>query len=451
MLSTTLTTEQLKNNEMERRAVEAAIWGMPLVNFDAMRQAYFNDAKAQYNDVIYFSKDATWKFQITTPNNSTNYTMFFCNLNQGPIVVEVPAEEDAALWGTLIDSWNFPVADIGGRGIDQGNGAKLLLLPPGYEGDMQAGYTPVPFSTYNLYGILRVIPKSKDEKDLEKTVQFIKKFKIYPLSDETKTSNFLEISNVIFNAVADFDERFYVSLARMISEEPVYERDLTLMGQLRTLGIGKDLTFNPDEATVTILRKSIMEALVFMCQQFKDDGEKWWENLQWQSFSGRNTLITKYSFIEPEKCIYIDDRAGVFAAVCGVSKNRPPNLYLKSYRDSNGDDLIGSDTYRLRVPSQDQLPKNEFWSINVYDYYTSAFIKEASVVGLDSYNQNLQKNADGSVDLYFSPEPPAGKESNWVSTEKDRLFFLAFRMYFVNETVKDKTLHWEFNDVVTIG
>jgi hypothetical protein len=41
---------------IERRAVEAAIWGMPLVNSDAIRQAYFRDGGAKYNDICYFSK-----------------------------------------------------------------------------------------------------------------------------------------------------------------------------------------------------------------------------------------------------------------------------------------------------------------------------------------------------------------------------------------------------------
>jgi hypothetical protein len=41
-----------------RRAVEAVICGMPLVNTDAMRQAYFWDVGANYNDIYYFSKPA---------------------------------------------------------------------------------------------------------------------------------------------------------------------------------------------------------------------------------------------------------------------------------------------------------------------------------------------------------------------------------------------------------
>jgi len=32
---------------MQRRGVDAVIWGMPLVSFDALRQAYFRDGKAK--------------------------------------------------------------------------------------------------------------------------------------------------------------------------------------------------------------------------------------------------------------------------------------------------------------------------------------------------------------------------------------------------------------------
>src|SRR5580692_4869736 len=80
----------LAQRMIERRAVEGAIWGMPLVNTDAMRQAYFRDVGAKYNDICYFSTPADWHFQVTTPNASTNYVYFNFSLKDGPVVVEVP-------------------------------------------------------------------------------------------------------------------------------------------------------------------------------------------------------------------------------------------------------------------------------------------------------------------------------------------------------------------------
>jgi hypothetical protein len=39
--------KDLAQRTIARRAVDVAIWGMPLVNTDAMRQAYFRDAGAK--------------------------------------------------------------------------------------------------------------------------------------------------------------------------------------------------------------------------------------------------------------------------------------------------------------------------------------------------------------------------------------------------------------------
>jgi hypothetical protein len=33
-----------------------------------------------------------------------------------------------------------------------------------------------------------------------------------------------------------------------------------------------------------------------------------------------------------------------------------------------------------------------------------------------SQTQGLWVNADGSVDIYFGPKSPAGKDKNWVQT-----------------------------------
>ena len=49
--------EELNRRTLERRAVEAVIWGMPAVNYDMMFQAMVRDTKAGpgSNKVIYWS------------------------------------------------------------------------------------------------------------------------------------------------------------------------------------------------------------------------------------------------------------------------------------------------------------------------------------------------------------------------------------------------------------
>jgi hypothetical protein len=52
---------------LERRAVDAVVWGMPIVSLDAMRQAYFRDGKAKYGDIVWWPKGNAWKNQSLTP------------------------------------------------------------------------------------------------------------------------------------------------------------------------------------------------------------------------------------------------------------------------------------------------------------------------------------------------------------------------------------------------
>ncbi len=126
---TTFTAQELPNRAIERRSVEAAIWGMPLVNVDAMRQAYFR-AGAGYNDCIFWSNPNTWMNQTTTPNHSTSYVMFFINLKAGPVVVDVPAAAEQALYGTIINVWNEPLLNLGNTGYDNGKGANTYSYHP---------------------------------------------------------------------------------------------------------------------------------------------------------------------------------------------------------------------------------------------------------------------------------------------------------------------------------
>ncbi len=57
--------------------------------------------------------------------------------------------------------------------------------------------------------------------------------------------------------------------------------------------------------------------------------------------------------------------------------------------------------------------------------------------------------ADGSVDVWFGPEAPAGKESNWIPTNADGRFELLFRAYGPEPALFDKT--WVLPDLVRVN
>jgi len=442
-----LSSEDLTRRTVERRAVEAAIWGMPLVNVNAMRQAYFR-AGAKYNDAIFWSNPNTWMNQTTTPNHSTSYVMLFVNLKDGPVVVDIPAAKEQALYGTLITSWNEPLINVGNTGYDKGKGAKYVLLPPGYKSKVPAGYVPVRSTTFNAYSLLRIIIKTQSDEDVKKGIAYLHRLKIYPLAKAAAPEpiHFIDVADRPFEAVPVYDSSFYASLVQMVSEEQVQDRDLAIMGQLYSLNIGKGLTFAPDAAMTQTLDRAVEEAHQWMMEGYATYGTPIWPQ------AGRRWTFlldiplaegTKLTFLQPGKGLRVDVRAAAWFAMFGPVVPPPPQLYVKTYRTDTGERLNGTHTYHLRVPAG--VPTSQFWAVDVYDAATGAFIRESPVVGLDSYKDSLKKNDDGTVDVYFAPKPPEGQESNWILTREDKPFFVMFRIYGPRKGAVDGS--WILNDI----
>jgi hypothetical protein len=92
------------------------------------------------------------------------------------------------------------------------------------------------------------------------------------------------------------------------------------------------------------------------------------------------------------------------------------------------------------------VPVDAFWSLVVYDLETLAFIyNPLERTGLSSFDlPNMKMNSDGSVTLYFGPEPPKGLEDNWSPTEGKRPLPVV-RFYGPTDEYYDRS--WEMPDV----
>ena len=94
-------------------------------------------------------------------------------------------------------------------------------------------------------------------------------------------------------------------------------------------------------------------------------------------------------------------------------------------------------SYRLHVPPNP--PVTQFWSITLYDVSTRALIDNNTEITDRSSRQDLVKNADGSVDLYFGPRAPQGFEQNWIPTLAGKAWFPYFRLYGPTEAHFDRS------------
>ena len=58
---------------------------------------------------------------------------------------------------------------------------------------------------------------------------------------------------------------------------------------------------------------------------------------------------------------------------------------------------------------------------------------------------DLDINEDGSVDIYFGPKAPRGKEKNWIPTNAGEGWFSYFRLYGPTQDHFD--LKWVLPDI----
>jgi len=442
------TRADLANRMVHRRAVEAVIWGMSAVNTELMYQASVK-AKGKFNQIAYWSHLPDWKNQTLTPNPDAIYFMPFINTKDvGPIVLEIPPADDGSITGTVMDLWQSALEDVGPAGIDKGRGGKYVVLPPGDKAP--AGYIPLAAQTFEGYALLRSIPKSGSDADVAKAVAYGKRIRLYPLSQAANppATVFIDVVDVVFDSTIPYDMRFYESLNRIVQAEPWLERDKAMIDSLTSIGIEKGKAFEPDTKTRDILNDAAREAHAWLVARYEASfSSRYFEDAHW-AMPGPRELIGEMETFYAKPDIYpVDDRGVTYSYGYFCPKHPGTgSAYLLTIMDKGGRSLDGGMTYRLTVPPN--VPAREYWSATVYDRDTHAPIRNARWPSRSSNTPELQKNADGSVNVYFGPRPPNDNESNWVPTSGGAGFEVMFRFYGPEKPLFEKT--WVLPDVESV-
>lgn len=421
------TTDKLFDNLDFQRAVQAYLLGLPPVNQLANRQAIRSVGPDNVTVPIWEQMVDSRTIELTA-NNNTPYTWFWVDLRNGPLVLEAPP----MVLGLFNDMWYRWVADVGITGADRGRGGKYLLLPPGYKGETPEGYHVVRPATFSVWIAWRTFLKAGDPKP---GVDEVKKLtKIYPLSQAGNPPklNFVNMSGKPFCMVGPGDDRFWEMLNQVVQEEPTDSIDPTTLGFWASVGIQKGKPFAPDARMQKILGEAakVGDATArAIAYRMRDRAGYIFDNANW-----RYAFLGGYKFEWQPGVANLDAAAFFFFLATGVTPAMDTKIigegstYPWAALDSKNRPLDGGKNYQLHLPPN--IPVKTFWSVIVYSSQTRSMVQtDQQFPSVSSQKKDLIVNADGSVDVYFGPKPPAGKEPNWVQTIPGESWFTILRLY----------------------
>ena len=431
------------------RGVETFLSGIPAASVEALRLGFEELGARNSNQALIFDQLMDSNPLFLTGNTSTIYCLAFLDLERdGPTVIEIPA---GAGPGTTNDAYFRFVIDMGAPGPDRGAGGKYLILPPDYEGDVPDGYFTAKSTSYVNWVALRGF--MVDNKPDAASQMWREGLKIYPLSEAANppAMEFINGSTKVFNTIHANDFGFFEELHTVIDREPIEMLHPELRGLFAAVGIQKGKPFAPDDRMRGILTDAVAVANATsraLLWYERNESEFLYEGSYWKrGYPGNN-----YQFLKDEGMggRNLDARtmfyyfATVNTPMMAAKLIGRGSQYAWGYLDSNGNYLDGGKNYKLNLPGD--APAEKFVSVVVYDPQTRSELRTGQPFpSKNTSRDQLIVNDDGSVDLYFGPEAPAGMEANWIQTVPGKGWFGVLRLYSPTEAWYDKT--WRPGDI----
>lgn len=439
------TVSKIYDNLDFQRAVQAYLLALAPVNMAGLREGLLGVGPANVT-IPTFEANMNARSIFLTANATTPYTWIWIDLHDGPLVVEVPP----MTLGMIDDFWFRYVTDIGIVGPDQGKGGKYLLLPPGYNGEVPAGYLVVRVPTFESILVWRNMPVAGDIRPAIESLH--KNTRIYGLSQAANPpgNTFVNVSDRDFSTVAPADYRFWELLNYVVQNEPVASLDPVSLGFFASIGIEKGKPFAPDDRMQKILAEAaaVGDATArTLTYQSRIPEAFYYPNSTWRQWLGG------YKFESQPGVAHLDAAAFFYFYATGVTPAMEAKMvgkgsqYAVGIVDARGNPLDGGKTYRLRVLPA--APVKDFWSAIVYDNQTRSMLQtDQAFPQVSSLDKGLVVNADGSVDVYFGPEAPSGMAPNWIQTIPGKGWNMLFRLYGPLEPWFEKT--WRLSEIELI-
>ncbi|MEN8139468.1 MAG: DUF1214 domain-containing protein [Bacteroidota bacterium] len=419
--------EALQRQMDLQRASELVLWSMPITNFYQLYDALQSNLNIEDGDLsigLFEGFNAVYMF--LTANVTTPYTVSMVDLSiTGPVVVNIPA---GGLFGVADNSWQEPVKEI-----NSGKKETILFVGPNQDYPKDFKGEIVQLKTSMLFYFYRVLGTGAENEKLKRALT------VYKLSDAKNPpkTNYIKFSPKQVDKIAlntqPMDMGYWELVNKFVQKEPMADRDRFFYAWLRDFGIEKGKPFKPTAYQKEILLEGLKTGMAMaqvnsFNKRFKDalyQGEdSGWEMV----LAGMNPKIDMENYsMYSERASYTYEAVTTSAGMIS-QKEGQGSAYLGTYYDSDNNALMGDKNYTLRI--EPNPPAANFWSITMYDIAKRLPYKNNSLkADISSREKGLIKNEDGSVDLYFGPKAPDGKEANWIESNPGESFFIYLRLY----------------------
>jgi hypothetical protein len=419
-----------------QRAVECMILTTPAASLSGFRRGIREYGPDNETAIIWETRLDS-KGLLLTGNTTVVYLFMWLDTRNGPVVLESPPN----VLAIIDDFWFHYVTDVGNAGPDRGQGGKYLLLPPGYDGSVPSGYHVARSNTYGNWFVLRAFMIDGKTEPVVKTIK--DHLKVYPLAEAAspKPVRFHNVSNKYINTLHAQDITFFHEVNEVVQEEPNQAFSPEVLGMLASIGIEKGKPFAPDARMTKILSEAAVVGTAaqrsIIWRNRNENVVIWPGSKSWEiGFAGGSHAF------DHDGVRLINERTRFHYYATGITPVmvKPPvgagSQYVIGLRDHQGEILDGTHTYKLHVPPN--VPAKRFWEITVYDNQTRCMLQtDQRLPGVTSQDADIVQNADGSYDVYFGPEKPAGAE-NWIQTIPGKGWNMLWRIYGPTQVWYDK-------------
>ena len=255
----TVSPDDLTRRSIERRAVEAVIWGMPAVNAELMFQAMKRRQGGLQPDRLLV---AAARLEEPDAHAQPRHDLPHALLQHQGRRADGAGDSAGAMKRLDHRQHRRWLADGAGRrgpaGVDKGKGGKYLILPPGYKDKVPDGYIALPSQTYAGFALLRSNLKSGSDADIAKAVAYGKRVQILSAVAGGKSARRRSSSMRSTSCSTAPSPTTCASSRRSIascSASRGSSATRSMIDQLKTIGIEKGKPFNPDAKTKEILER----------------------------------------------------------------------------------------------------------------------------------------------------------------------------------------------------